>query len=71
MSLVPANFDLHSVDFDALYQSGQMFEGVDLPSIPWDIGAAQPVVDFRKLGFVFGLDAEMRDAGAPTEAVNF
>jgi SAM-dependent methyltransferase len=44
VSLVPANFDLHSVDFDALYQSGQMFEGVDLPSIPWDIGAAQPVV---------------------------
>ena len=44
MSLLPENFDLHSVDFDALYQSGQILKGVDLPSIPWDIGAAQPVV---------------------------
>ena len=44
MSLLPDDFDLNSVDFDALYQGGQMLEGVDLPSIPWDIGAAQPVV---------------------------
>ena len=44
MSLLPENFDLHDVDFDALYQGGQMLEGVDLPGIPWDIGAAQPVV---------------------------
>jgi SAM-dependent methyltransferase len=43
MSL-PDNFDLSSVDFNALYQGGQIIEGVDLPSIPWDIGAAQPVV---------------------------
>jgi SAM-dependent methyltransferase len=43
MSL-PENFDLSSVDFNALYQGGQILEGVDLPSIPWDIGAAQPVV---------------------------
>jgi SAM-dependent methyltransferase len=41
---LPENFDLHDVDFDALYQGGQMLEGVDLPAIPWDIGAAQPVV---------------------------
>lgn len=44
MTLLPENFDLHNVDFDALYQGGQLLEGVDLPSIPWDIGAAQPVV---------------------------
>ena len=43
MSL-PEDFDLSSVDFNALYQGGQILEGVDLPSIPWDIGAAQPVV---------------------------
>src|SRR3954468_5181231 len=44
MSLRPEDFDLNDVDFDALYQGGQILEGVDLPSIPWDIGAAQPVV---------------------------
>jgi SAM-dependent methyltransferase len=44
MSILPEDFDLHDVDFDALYQGGQMLEGVDLPSIPWDIGSAQPVV---------------------------
>jgi SAM-dependent methyltransferase len=44
MSILPEGFDIHDVDFDALYQGGQMLEGVDLPSIPWDIGAAQPVV---------------------------
>jgi SAM-dependent methyltransferase len=43
MSL-PENFDLSNVDFNALYQGGQMLEGIDLPSIPWDIGAPQPVV---------------------------
>jgi SAM-dependent methyltransferase len=43
MSL-PENFDPHSIDFDAVYQGGQLVEGVDLPAIPWDIGAAQPVV---------------------------
>src|SRR5689334_14412827 len=43
MSL-PENFDLSSVDFNALYQGGQILEGIDFPSIPWDIGAAQPVV---------------------------
>jgi SAM-dependent methyltransferase len=44
MSILPEDFDIHDVDFNALYQGGQMLEGVDLPSIPWDIGAAQPVV---------------------------
>ncbi|HEV8623201.1 MAG TPA: class I SAM-dependent methyltransferase, partial [Acidimicrobiia bacterium] len=44
MSSLPENFDINDVDFDALYQGGQLIEGVDLPSIPWDIGAAQPVV---------------------------
>ncbi|MGH9038769.1 MAG: class I SAM-dependent methyltransferase [Acidimicrobiia bacterium] len=44
MSLLPEDFDVHDVDFDALYQGGQILEGVDLPSIPWDIGTAQPVV---------------------------
>jgi SAM-dependent methyltransferase len=43
MSL-PQNFDPHNVDFDALYQGGPLLEGVDLPSIPWDIAAPQPVV---------------------------
>jgi SAM-dependent methyltransferase len=43
MSL-PENFDPHNVDFDALYQGGQLVEGLDLPSIPWDIAAPQPVV---------------------------
>jgi SAM-dependent methyltransferase len=41
---VPEDFDLSKIDFNALYQGGQIFEGVDLPNIPWDIGAAQPVV---------------------------
>src|SRR3954468_15556308 len=41
---LPDNFDPRDVDFDALYQGGQMIEGIELPSIPWDIGAAQPVV---------------------------
>jgi SAM-dependent methyltransferase len=41
---LPENFDLNDVNFDSLYQGGQLIEGVDLPSIPWDIGAAQPVV---------------------------
>jgi SAM-dependent methyltransferase len=44
MSLVPEDFDLNDVDFDALYRGGQILEGVDLPAIPWDIGAVQPVV---------------------------
>ena len=41
---LPENFDPHNLDFDALYQGGQMVEGLELPSIPWDIGAPQPVV---------------------------
>ena len=41
---LPDNFDVSSIDFNALYQGGELLEGVDLPSIPWDIGAAQPVV---------------------------
>lgn len=44
MSLLPENLDPRDVDFDALYQGGQMLEGVELAAIPWDIGAAQPVV---------------------------
>ena len=54
MSL-PENFDLASVDFNALYQGGQILEGIDLPSIPWDIGAAQPVViDAERAGRFHG-----------------
>ena len=41
---LPENFDLHDVNFDALYQGGEMVPGVALPAVPWDIGAAQPVV---------------------------
>jgi SAM-dependent methyltransferase len=44
MTVLPDDFDPHHVDFDSLYQGGQMVEGVDLPSIPWDIAAPQPVV---------------------------
>jgi len=43
MSL-PDDFDVNSVNFDAIYQGGPMLEGIELPSIPWDIGAAQPAV---------------------------
>jgi SAM-dependent methyltransferase len=43
MSL-PENFDPRSVDFDSVYQGGQLVEGMELPAIPWDIGGAQPVV---------------------------
>ena len=43
MSL-PEDFDITSIDFNALYQGGQLLEGIELPSIPWDIGAEQPVV---------------------------
>jgi len=44
MSQLPEDLDLHNADFDSLYQGGQMIEGVDLAAVPWDIGAAQPVV---------------------------
>ena len=44
MSILPENFDLNDVDFDALYQGGPLLEGIELPVIPWDIGAPQPVV---------------------------
>jgi SAM-dependent methyltransferase len=54
MSL-PEDFDLHDVDFNALYQGGQMIEGIDLQSIPWDIGAAQPVViEAERAGRFYG-----------------
>ena len=32
------------------------------------LGAAEPVIHFRELGLVFGLDAEMRDAGGAARA---
>jgi SAM-dependent methyltransferase len=41
---LPEGFDLNDVNYDALYQGGPILEGVDFPAIPWDIGAAQPVV---------------------------
>jgi SAM-dependent methyltransferase len=41
---LPEDFDPYDVDFDSVYQGGQMLAGIDLPGIPWDIGAAQPVV---------------------------
>ena len=44
MSSVPEDIDLHKVDFDALYENGQIVEGVDVAAVPWDIGGAQPVV---------------------------
>ena len=44
MGSLPDDIDLHDVDFEALYEGGQMIEGVDLAAIPWDIGGAQPVV---------------------------
>ena len=55
MSILPENFDVHDVDFDALYRGEQMLEGVDLPSIPWDIGAVQPaVVEAERAGRFHG-----------------
>lgn len=44
MSSVPEDIDLHHVDFDSLYEKGQIVEGVDVAAVPWDIGGAQPVV---------------------------
>ena len=44
MSSVPEDIDLHNLDFDALYETGQIAEGVDVAAVPWDIGGAQPVV---------------------------
>ena len=44
MTILPENFNVNDVDFDGVYQGGPILEGVELPVIPWDIGAAQPVV---------------------------
>ena len=44
MGSVPEDIDLHEVDFDSLYERGEMVEGVDVAAVPWDIGGAQPVV---------------------------
>lgn len=44
MGSVPEDIDLHDVDFDSLYERGEMVEGVDVAAVPWDIGGAQPVV---------------------------
>jgi SAM-dependent methyltransferase len=42
---------IKDVDFDRLYQGGQLVDGLSFPSIPWDIGQAQPfVVDFERAG---------------------
>jgi SAM-dependent methyltransferase len=55
MSSVPEGIDLHNVDFDALYEKGQIVEGVDVAAVPWDIGGAQPVViDAEKSGRLHG-----------------
>jgi SAM-dependent methyltransferase len=44
MGSVPEDIDLHNLDFESLYERGEIVEGVDLAAIPWDIGGAQPVV---------------------------
>jgi len=44
MGSVPEDIDLHKLDFDSLYERGEMVEGVDVAAVPWDIGGAQPVV---------------------------
>ena len=44
MSSVPEDLDLHNLDFDALYEKGEICEGVDVAAVPWDIGGPQPVV---------------------------
>lgn len=44
MGSVPEDIDLHNVDFDSLYERGEMVQGVDVAAVPWDIGGAQPVV---------------------------
>ena len=44
MSSVPEDVDLHNLDFDTLYETGHIAEGVDVTAVPWDIGGAQPVV---------------------------
>lgn len=52
---LPENFDLHDLNFDALYQGEAMVPGVELPAIPWDIGAAQPVViEAERAGRFYG-----------------
>src|SRR5207253_757727 len=40
----PDDFDIRDANFEALYQGGPLMEGVEFPTIPWDIGEAQPVV---------------------------
>ena len=44
MGSLPEDIDLHDVDFDSLYERGEMVVGVDVAAVPWDIGGAQPVV---------------------------
>ena len=44
MGSLPEDIDLHDVDFDSLYERGEMVQGVDVAAVPWDIGGAQPVV---------------------------
>jgi SAM-dependent methyltransferase len=37
-------YDFRTADFNAVYQGGQLLEGSDINMVPWDIGAAQPIV---------------------------
>jgi SAM-dependent methyltransferase len=43
-SELPDDFDIRDANFEVLYQGGPLIEGIEFPTIPWDIGEAQPVV---------------------------
>lgn len=48
-------------DFEELYRGGQLIEGVDLDTVPWDIAAPQPiVVELEGAGLI---ESEVLDVG--------
>jgi SAM-dependent methyltransferase len=54
-------YDFRTADFNAVYQGGQLLEGSDINTVPWDIGEAQPIViELERQGRLSG---EVLDVG--------
>lgn len=54
-------YDHAAADFNAVYVGGELLEGAEIRSVPWDIGAPQPVViNWERAGRIRG---EVLDAG--------
>lgn len=54
-------YDFAIADFNAVYEGGELLDGAEIKSVPWDIGEPQPgVIEFERLGRIRG---EVLDAG--------